>query len=287
VLIDFLQSLHGFELSCITVLAGVLVATYILRVTGISPGGILGTSFLLLAASDSIWWALVLLAVTPLIAWLYGRFFSRIYRGREPIFVMSLLSVIITASCGLILQRFHILPHTSFSFPLGVILPAILASGVRKQGIRQTYSHLLLSVALTFEAIVIIYGTGRWLGHDFNALELLAEPRQTLQLSWSSVFSVISVGIGFALYHWRGVKAAGFIVLPLLATLAIVSTINFALLMVIVAIVYAIVALLRRVTLVVGIGRMDDHLPHFAPYPALLTVYGHRFVRRLGGYRAR
>lgn len=253
--IELLYYLQTFELACLTVLVGVLVAALILRVCGVNPGGILGTSFLLLAASDSVIWAMILLAIAPLISWVYGKFFSRIYRGREPSFLLAGMSVLLATLAGLILQHYEILTTGSFSFPLGIILPAIIASAVRKQGLGQTYRYLLMAVILTLEVLIIIYGIGWWLGYDFTALAQLAESRESVELSYSSLFAFASVVTGYLVYRHYEVQAAGFIIVPLLAAMAIISPLNFLLLVATGAVAYALTSLLRRHSLIIGTSR--------------------------------
>ncbi len=253
--INFLGSLQGFELASVTVLTGVLTATFILRVCGTNPGGILGAAFVLLAASDSVWWAVSLLIVAPIISWVYGHFLSRIYAGREPIFIMAGMSIPLTTMAGMALQYYHIIPQDSFSFPLGVIAPAIIASAIRKQGLAHTYRYLLLAILLTLESVIIIHAIGQWFDYDFMALARLARPRQMLELSWSSLFSIASVIIGYSLYRIFRVKAAGFIILPLLATIAVVSPLNLLLLLATATLVYGLTCLIRRHSLVIGTSR--------------------------------
>ncbi len=253
--IEFLQSLHTFELASITVLTGVLITVLILRVRGISPGGILGASFLILAAGDSVYWALALMAISPVISWVYGRYLSQVYRGREPIIMMAGISVVIASIVGLIMQDYQIIRPNSFSFPLGIIVPAIIASAVYKQGLVQTYRHMTLALALTLGIVFIIYSGGQWLGYDFTGLGRMIESRERLELNWSSLFALASIVIGYLMYRRYQVKSAGYIILPLLATIALISPFNMLLLLATACIVYILAALVRRYSLVIGTGR--------------------------------
>lgn len=253
--VEQLHSLQTFELACLTVLVGVLVTVFILRVCGVNPGGILGAAFLILAASDSVIWAVALVVIAPIISWLYGLFLSRIYRGREPIIIMAFISVVMASTLGMIARHFHIIHANSFSFPLGIILPAIIASAIHKQGLILTYRYLALALVLTLESLIIIHNFGQWLGYDFSALGRLIESRETLELNWSSLFALASVAVSYLMYRRYRVKSAGFVILPMMATIALVSPFDFGLFLFTAAIAYVLTALIQRYSMVIGTSR--------------------------------
>lgn len=143
---DFLYKLHSLEIASITLVVGVLVAVVVRRMTGVRPSGVLGTAILLLAASDSLYWALVLLTIAPIISVAYSRFFTEKFKGREPMYIMSAMSIVLATLGGLLLQALHVFPISSLSFPLGIIFPAITASIITRQGVFSTYKHLALSL---------------------------------------------------------------------------------------------------------------------------------------------
>lgn len=250
-----IQQLNGFEFSNLTLVVGVLVATAVLRTTGINPGGILAAAFLILAAVNSIWWAMALPFVGILIALVYKRFFSHIYLGRQPLFIMAAMSVVIMSLIGLVMQQYGLVDSGDYTFPLGIILPAILASTITKQGISQTFVYTLIATSITVAVIGIIYASGLALGHDFHAIDRLIDGRESLQFGLSALLSLVSVAIGFTIYKIRKVKSAGYIMLPFLATLCIVSPRNFALVIGLAIIAYAATSLMRRYSLMLGVGR--------------------------------
>lgn len=252
---DFLYKLHSLEVASITLVIGVLVAVVVRRMTGVRPSGVLGTAIILLAAADSLYWAAVLLIIAPIISYLYGKFFSHKFKGREPMYVLSAMAIVMATIGGLILQALHVFPISSLSFPLGIIFPAITASIISRQGVYQTYRHLALAVVITLEIVILIYGIGRFFNYDFLVLDRMVQPRQTLELSWSALFALFSVIVGFFTYRRFKVKAVGFITLPPLATILIVSPINFLLLIGTAVVVYLLAAVLRRFSLVVGADR--------------------------------
>jgi hypothetical protein len=254
-IIDFLSSLHNFDMNCLILLVGVLVSTIILRVSGTSPGGILAAAFFVLSAVESLYWAVTLLVLAPFISWFYARFLSHIYAGREPAFIMAGISALLATTVGLGFQHWQLLPDNSLSFPLGIVLPAIIATAIRKQGVLSTYRYLIVAVVLTVELIIIIHSVGSWLGYDFRDLQYLAEARPSLDTNWGSVFAIISVTVGFLLYRRYQIKSAGFVMLPLLAAIAIISPLNFLLLLATAGVVYFLTKQLQRHSLVVGITR--------------------------------
>ena len=252
---DTLQNLNGFEFSHITLLAGVIVAASMQRINGVNPGGLIAAAFLILAGVNSIYWAICLLAMGAVVAIVYQKFFSHIFLGRRPGFIMAGMSVVSMTLISLVLRQYNLIDATDFSYPLGLILPAILALSIRKQGVGKTYGHLFLATAITIDLIAAIYLVGAALGHDFHALDALAEHRASLHIGWGTAFSIISVALGYCLYVWKGVKSAGYIMLPFLATLCVASPLNFLLVIALAVIAYAITALLSHMSLIIGINR--------------------------------
>ncbi len=250
-----IHQLSGFEFSNLTLLVGVIVATYVLRTTGYSPGGILAPAFMVLAIVSSIWWALLLPIIGMVVAVMYKQFFSKIYMGRQPLFIMAAMSVAIMSIIGTIFQHFEILPVSEINYPLGIILPAILASSITKQGAKQTYNYLSLAIAITVVIIATIYSIGLAAGHDFHALDRLIADRETLHIGWGAILSLLSIGIGYVIYRIRNVKSAGYIMLPFLATLFVVSFANFVIVICLSVIAYALTSLMRRYSLMLGVGR--------------------------------
>lgn len=252
---DTLQNLNGFEFAHITLLVGVVVSAIMQRVNNVNPGGLIAAAFLILAGVNSVFWAACLLVMGIAIAAAYQKFCSHIFLGRRPGFIMAGMSVVSMTLLSIILQHYHLIDATDFSYPLGLILPAILALSIRKQGVRKTYSHLLLATAITIDLIAVIYLIGTSIGHDFHALDALAADRASIHIGWGAAFSIISVALGYCIYIWRGVKSAGYIMLPFLATLFVVSPLNFALVLGLAALAYGFTALLGRHSLIIGINR--------------------------------
>jgi hypothetical protein len=258
VLLNFIRQLHqlsGFEFSNLTLLVGVLVSSNIRRVYGINPGGVVAAPFLILALVSSPIWACSLLIMGIVIALLYKKFFSRVFLGRQPLFIMAGMSVASMTLIGTLLQHYKIIPPTDLNYPLGIILPAILASTITKQGIAQTYQYTFFATALTAIGVTLIYATGTKLGYDFHGLDNLIAQRETLHIGWGALLSLLSIGIGFVIYKIRGVKSAGYIMLPFLATMCVVSPWNFVIIIGLAALSYGITCLMRRYSLIVGIGR--------------------------------
>jgi hypothetical protein len=250
-----LHQLSGFEFSNLTLLVGVLVATFVSRVTGSKPGGILVTPFFILAAVSSIWWALCLPAMGIIISLTYKRFFSSIFLGRQPVFIMAAMSVVSMTLIGTIMQHYYLIPPSDFNYPLGIVMPAILGFTISKQGVKETFKYMALATVISIVIIAAIYMAGLALGHDFHGLDRLIAQHEILHLGWSAVLSLISIAIGFVIYKARAVKSVGYIMLPFLATLCVVSPRNFALVMGLSAITYAVTALFRKYSLMIGIGR--------------------------------
>jgi hypothetical protein len=137
---------------------------------------------------------------------------------------------------------------------------------------------------VTVAGVSAVYLIGQAAGHDFHALDRLTAQRELLHLGWGALLSLISIVIGFAAYKaWR-IKSAGYIMLPFLATLCVVSPWNFVLVLGLALLVYGITSLMRRFSLLVGIGRYTfvfavtiplvwtteylllHHSPNFSPF---------------------
>jgi len=279
-----LHFLSGYELSMLTLLVGVLVSAFTRSLTGSNPGGVIAVAFIALAAINSLWWLPAIALVAVVIVKLYDLFFSHMYLGRQPQFVMAALSVVLMFIAGSIMLRFHAIDPNPLAFPASVIAPAILAIISKKQGFLTTFSYAAFSTLMTLGVVSCLYIIGRYLGHDFYSMDRLIESRQHLHLGWFEALALLSIGIGFTIYRWFNVKAAGFIMLPFLSILCIVSPVNFALLMVLTVLTYAVTAVMRRYSLIVGISRYTfvfvlatclvsvtemlllTHTEHFSPF---------------------
>jgi hypothetical protein len=250
-----LSSLHGFELSNLTLLIGVIVASTQRRVTGINPGGLIAAAFLILAAEDSLYLALAILIMGYVIAKIYNRFLNHIYAGREPMFYMAVISVISMVIISALLRRFGLMGHDSANYLPGLIVPAILASAIVKQGVVQTYTHLLSGVVMSLALLLLVYQLGIAAGHNFYDLDHLIGRRQGLDVRAGVYMAIVSVLLGFAIYKFKRVKFAGYVILPFMATLLTTSILNFLLLMGLAVVAYVITHAVRRQTMVIGMGR--------------------------------
>jgi len=252
-----LEHFSGFEFSNIVLLVGVLVSANVRRKTNINPGGIVVAPFLILSAVTSLWWTLTLPLVGILIALIYKRFFSHIYLGRQPLFIMAGLSVVCMTTIGFVMTHYKLIPTEDLTFPIGLILPAILAATITKQGVSQTLRYASLTTAITAAIVGLVYLGGLGLGHDFHALDRLIAGREAFQLKGSALLALVSVVIGYVIYRYRRVKAAGFVMLPFLATLCAVSPLSFILLLALVVVVYLATWVMRRFSLLIGVGRFS------------------------------
>jgi hypothetical protein len=250
-----IHQLTGFEFSNLTLLVGVLVSTAMVRLTGVNPGGILAAAFLILASVSSLWWGLALPPAGILIAWLYKRFFSHIYVGRQPLFIMAAMSVVIMTLVGMVMQHYGLIVAADYTYPLGIILPAILAAAIIKQGPVQTFGYAAVATVITISILMVIYSIGRAAGHDFYALDRLIEQRQALHLALGTLQALVSIAIGFTIYKIRNVKSAGYILLPFLATLCVVSPRNFLMVIGLAIVAYFATWLMRRYSLLLGVSR--------------------------------
>ena len=156
---------------------------------------------------------------------------------------------------GTLMQHYRLIPPSDYNYPLGIILPAILASAINKQGVRQTYTYLSIAIVITAVIVTIVYGIGLALGHDFHALDRLIATRELLHIGWGGALSLVSIVIGYTLYRLSNVKSAGYIMLPFLATIFVVSPRNFLLIMSMAVLGYIITAIMRRYSLILGVGR--------------------------------
>lgn len=254
-LINQLHQLSGFEFSNLTLLIGVLTASTVRRVYGINPGGVIAAPFLILATVSSPVWSASLLVMGVIIAMIYKRFFSHIFLGRQPLFIMAALSVTSMTIIGTVLQHYRIIPPSDLNYPLGIILPAILASAITKQGISETYRYTFLATAITALGVAIVYTASSKLGYDFHVLDRLIAQRETLHIGWAAVLSLLSIAIGFVIYKIRNVKSAGYIMLPFLATMCVVSPWNFVMIITLAVLAYGITTVMRHYSLLIGIGR--------------------------------
>ena len=252
---DWLAPIAGFELSNLTLLVGVVVATVVRRVSGINPGGIIAAAVLILAAHTSLAWAVTIPLVGIVLAKIYSQFFGHIYHGRVPLFILAFMSVSVMIVIGVVMKQVGLIPPSDLSYPLGVILPAILAAAIRKQGLGITYAYTLLSVVITALVIAGVYQAGLALHYDFHQTDRLLEHRELIHIPWAGPLALASIAIGYLIYRWQGVKTAGYVVLPLLANLLVVSPLNFVLVVGLAVICYGLTSWLRRHTLIIGIGR--------------------------------
>lgn len=253
--LNVVAALSGFELASLTMLIGVVVSTVVRRRTGINPGGIIAAPMMLLSAHTSLAWALVIPLVAILLAHAYNRFFGHVYAGRVPLFILAFISVSVMLIIGETMKATGLIPAYDAGYPLGIILPAILANSIRKQGTERTLAYMLLALALTAGAVGVIWEAGRLLGDDWHELDRLLENRATLDAEWNSALYLLSIGLGYVIYRWSGIKSAGFIVLPFLANLLLASPLNFGLVMGLAALALGITYLVRRYTLLIGISR--------------------------------
>lgn len=252
---DPLNFLIGDELASLTLVIGVAASVGVRRLSGVNPGGIIAAAFIVLAAAGSIVWAAAIPFVALAVAWLYKRYFSHIFIGRMPLFIMAGMSVFIMSGIGALLAAANMLSLNDYSLPIGIVTPAIMAWVISRQGRWRTISYTLLTASLTLSLMLGLYAAGRWFGHDFHAIDHLAAAREHLRLSWQSLLSLASIIVGAGMYYFYGVKPAGYVMLPLLSTLAIVSPLNLCLLLAVAYLTYLIVSYVKRYSLLVGVSR--------------------------------
>ena len=133
----------------LSLILGVTVALIFVEITGVSPGGIIVPGYLALQAQEPL--TLIIIFMVALSTFGIVKFVLPKYvilYGRRKFVAVIVIAMILK----LILEfTFPILPFEIFEIAgIGILMPALLANGFMKQGIKLTMLSAIVTVFVTF-----------------------------------------------------------------------------------------------------------------------------------------
>lgn len=243
------------EIQRLSLIIGAFAAVHYKDSKGVIPGGMIVPGFLVILGFLSPLWLLAVLGCAYLIYAIYTRFLKRIdYKRRTPMYVLALLSLIITYPVALVFMELGILPSSLDSLS-GTMIPAVIATTFTRQGLARVSRAMLitsLTTALLTGLIVIVGST--YLGMDFNVLNAYYQDVKSLHFQARVIQFILCLLVSFAIYRHTEMRAGGYMVAPiaaglLLQPLSAVVFVGGCLL------VYLAMRLLSRFSLVIGLRR--------------------------------
>ncbi|HLB51790.1 hypothetical protein A3F07_04625 [candidate division WWE3 bacterium RIFCSPHIGHO2_12_FULL_38_15] len=248
-------NLDNIEILSLILCIGVITATIIRRRTGINPGGIITSPFMVISFIFSPLWGITLLVLGYIVYKIYNRFFTQVYFGRYPMYITGILSIVLVYATALIYTKLNLVSQMNLNHLYGLIVPAIIAMAIRKQGPEKTYKYTVLSTLISGIIFSAVYlAITAIFKYDFYEIEGLREGLQDFSLNNSFILILVSILVSFVIYYFTKIKSGGYIVLPYLAVLAFYPK-NLLIFALSLLFLIWIVKLLKHYTLVVGITR--------------------------------
>lgn len=245
----------SFEILCLILFTGVVVSTIIRRKTGVNPGGVITAPFLVFSFYFSYIWGLTIVLLSYLISKIYNKYFSHIYQGRNPTYIIVFISMLFVYAATWFYSYFQIIPDLNINFIYGLIIPGIIALALRKQDVKKTYIYTFISLIITVLVSFILYFIlVKVFNYNFFNIEKLRYHSETLTLHYGFFLSLISIITSFIIYHFTKIKSGGYIVLPYIAML-LFNFKNLAIFFTILIMIHLITKMVRSYTLLFGINR--------------------------------
>lgn len=252
-----LENIHSFEILNLILLVGVITSTILRRKTGINPGGIITAPLLVLSFYFSFIWGMTIVVLSYLIYKIYDKYLSHIYFGRNPMYITSILSILFVYGMAWTYGHLKIIPDMDINFIYGLILPAIIASALRKQGVKNTYLYTFISVVINVVVFLMVYFIAKNVFNDnFFYIEQLRRGTETLNLHYGILLILISIIVSFITYRITKIKPGGYIVLPFIAVM-LFNLKSLAIFIIMLIFVHFLIKLIRRHTLLFGITRFS------------------------------
>ncbi len=247
---DFLG--NSIDMIRVVFLLGAVLALICKKTFGVTPGGIIVPGILAYSLSFSFVSFLITM-VSIFICWgIYNLFLARYALSTRwrSLALISISTVIGLAEVAII-QHFNLIPQEALLFSL--VAPGLVTIGARKYGLGKVMLAMLSVTALTIVGGLVLAKVIPYQQLSFLSVSLgefvpltLANPFISLPLSLLTAM----------ILYWRfGVRSGGYLIAPFLASVLFVAPIQFALLVLGVAISYGLMWLIQRFTLIIGLER--------------------------------
>lgn len=242
---------NSLELTRLVFLTGAILATLYKRKTGITPGGIIAPAFLALALDKSFIWFGALMVIALLTRLIYRQLLESfaLPRTKEVLVNIAISTLLVTFAQLTFSRR---LPYVEV-VAYGSVIPGLIASNSRTYGTGLVVYGTLIVTAITsilghVYAMVVPYQVATRLSVQLSQYSPLVIPRHYIA-------SIASLCVTFLIITLFNVRAGGYVIAPVLLTLFLSSTLQFALYGLAVAICYGVVRVILRHSLIIGLER--------------------------------
>jgi hypothetical protein len=243
---------ESIELVRVIFLIGAVLALATKKMYGVTPGGIIVPGILAGIIFTSINAFLITVASTLLCWAIYKLFLSSFaVSARGMTLILISLSVAIGLVALVIQDKLDLL-YTE-TVLLSMIVPGLITLSSKKYGIARVAYSTLSVTAITMLvgmaiALSVPYGYLSYLSVYLGEFPSLSLPNPFVVLPISMITAV-------ALYFRFGIRSGGYMIAPFLAALLYLSPVEFLILSIGIALSVAIVKLIQRATLIIGLER--------------------------------
>jgi hypothetical protein len=268
------------ELVRITFLFGAVLAMLYKKYTGITPGGIIVPAFLALILDRSFEWFSVILAISVVCTVLYKLLFSFLALTRHWTVIINIaMGAMLTL--GLQYLMGELLPFTDIT-AFGFVLPGLIASANYYQHPLQVAKATLSVTAVTYSFGWLLYSIIPYAFSSKLAVQLASFEPVVISHPYIAIpVSLISVAIS---YRYFNARSGGYLIAPIVSGLAATSLAQFGLFLAGVIVVYALVNLLLKYSLVIGLERFVFIL--FLSTAIVTTIDMYAITTHMHNYRA-
>lgn len=222
---------------------------------GIIPGGIIVPGFLLILLLLSPLWAMAAVLLSFIIYFIYRNWLDRVdYKRRTQMYILATLSVLLSYPVALAYMAAGILP-TSIDSLSGTLIPGVIALNFNRQGVIPVGRAIVIATLVTacLAAVILVIGVTIF-QLDFDALRPYYPSYGVVRFHGRVLLFLISLVTGFLIYRRTHLRAGGYMVAPIAAALLLqpLSALMFGIGCIL---VYFIIALLARWSLIIGLKR--------------------------------
>jgi hypothetical protein len=214
------MELNTPEIHRLALIVGSFTAIHYKDRWGVIPGGIIVPGFLVILLTLSPLWCFAVLASAYAIHAIFEKYLNRVeYQRRTPMYILTVLSILLTYPVALLYMQAGILP-TSLDSLSGTMLPAVIAFTFFRQGVERVSRGMAIATAITAAITALLLLAGRLLINcDFNYLNQYYQPGESLHFNARVVQFLVCLLIGYLIYKRTQMRAGGYMVAPVAAAM--------------------------------------------------------------------
>ncbi|HEY9618845.1 MAG TPA: poly-gamma-glutamate biosynthesis protein PgsC/CapC [Crinalium sp.] len=221
---------------------------------GILPGGVIVPGLLVIVMFTSPIWGVTTLMLALLVYWIYQQFFAQQgFKRRTPMYIMGMISLALANLAAFIYVEMGWLTLSLDSLS-STLLPAIIAFNFVRQSIPKVAQGLAIVTCCTTLLLVLIYlCDSQWIADHTHPIQPLAT-EDVAEFKYHLVQCYIALIVGYAIYHFKQIRAGGYMIAPVVATIFL-KPIEIGIFLLGCFSIYYLTRLISRFTLVIGLRR--------------------------------